>query len=63
MSASDKLQTMELIWDSLCHEAEDMSSPSWHKDVLAKREEAINNCTESFEDWGKAKSDIIKQAK
>lgn len=57
MSVSEKIQTMELLWDSICHENADISSPSWHGDVLSARE----NHAENFEDWNKAKSDITKK--
>ena len=36
MSVRERLQTMEQLWDSLCHDAE-LHSPEWHRDVLAER--------------------------
>lgn len=37
MSVHERLTVMEQIWDSLCHEEKTPNSPSWHKDILAKR--------------------------
>lgn len=43
MSTLERLQTMERLWDVLCHELEEPESPSWHADVLAHRRERINS--------------------
>ena len=37
MSLAQKLQTMELIWQSLAADAERVESPHWHKTVLESR--------------------------
>jgi hypothetical protein len=37
MDKTQKLQTMEAIWDSLIHEATELESPDWHRDVLVER--------------------------
>ena len=37
MSVIERLQVMEHLWDSLCHDAEEMKSPGWHQTVLADR--------------------------
>jgi putative addiction module component (TIGR02574 family) len=36
MSVTERLQTMEQLWDSLCRDAA-LPSPEWHRDVLADR--------------------------
>ena len=61
MSVSEKIQTMELLWDSICHDNADISSPAWHGDVLSVRETLLTSHAENFEDWNKAKSDIAKK--
>ena len=37
MSMTERLQAMELLWSSIASAPEDLQSPSWHGDVLAKR--------------------------
>ena len=37
MSKTERLQTMEAIWDTLIHESTEAPSPEWHGDVLAER--------------------------
>ncbi len=58
MSSEEKIRTMETIWDDLCREADRITSPSWHRDVLHEREEQVKEGSASFIDWEKAKKDI-----
>jgi len=37
MSVAERLQVMEQLWDALCRDAEEITSPKWHRDVLADR--------------------------
>ena len=37
MSVTERLQAMEQLWDALCHDTKDMTSPDWHHAVLADR--------------------------
>ncbi len=58
MSIEEKIQSMENIWSNLCKKADDLPSPSWHKDVLQERKESIKKGDEKFVDWDKAKEYI-----
>jgi len=58
MSTEDKIRTMEIIWDDLCKKTENLSSPSWHKDILDEREKDIESGKEEFIDWNEAKKQI-----
>lgn len=55
MSATDRLQIMETIWDSFQYEQEAIKSPQWHKDILAERKLKI--------DSGEAKFLSLKEVK
>ena len=48
MNITEKIQIMETIWDDLCHTADAIVSPEWHKDVLQKREKKIQDGTATF---------------
>ena len=37
MSIAERLRVMELLWDALARDAEQMPSPEWHREVLADR--------------------------
>ena len=58
MSTKEKIRIMEAIWDDLCKKADSLTSPSWHKNVLHKREERRKNGDDEFIDWSKAKKHI-----
>ncbi len=62
MSIEEKIRAMETIWENLCKKADSISSPSWHQDVLADREEQIQNGTYPFIDWNQAKDYIRNKA-
>ena len=63
MSIHDKISTMECIWDDLCRNAGDITSPEWHKDILDDREKSLKSRTDSFVDWEDAKRKIRKSIK
>ncbi len=44
----NRIMLMEELWDSLCHENEEMKSPSWHKEILADRMQAIQSGKSKF---------------
>ena len=58
MSLADKLQTMETIWDDLCHHVQDIAVPEWHQEELAARELSLLEGKERFSDWESAKDAI-----
>ena len=37
MSVAERLQLMEQLWEALCRNGEQVTSPEWHRDVLADR--------------------------
>jgi hypothetical protein len=61
MSVEEKIQAMESLWNDLCSRADDMVSPSWHGNILAEREHAVERGQEKFEDWDRAKRNIKKE--
>lgn len=61
MSVEEKLQMMELLWEDLSSRTNEMTSPSWHGDILREREANIDRGTEQFEDWDEAKQKIEEE--
>ncbi len=55
MPIEKRLMLMEEIWDSLCHENEEISSPAWHQEILDERMQLIKS--------GKAKFLSIQEIK
>lgn len=48
MSSSEKLQTMESLWDSLRDEKTELVSPQWHEQALAVRTAKIADGSAKF---------------
>lgn len=48
MSTLERLQSMEALWDALCHEEQEIESPLWHKDILGERQKKIDNGAAEF---------------
>ena len=63
MTISDKLRTMETIWDDLRRTPEEVPSPAWHADVLHARDVRVRERRSSFGDWGDAKRRIRERTK
>ena len=58
MSVEDKLQAMEILWDDLCRNEQDIPSPPWHGELLRAREDALSRGEDEVEDWEAAKQRI-----
>ncbi len=58
MTTAEKLRALELLWESLCRRPDDVPSPSWHGDVLQKREKSVQDGSSTFVDWVEAKQNI-----
>ena len=48
MSISERLRTMEAIWDSLLYDDAHMPSPEWHENILAERMKKIDDGSAAF---------------
>ena len=48
MSVTEQLQAMEQLWDALCHGTKDLTSPDWHRQVLADRKKRAESGESKF---------------
>lgn len=48
MSVSERLQTMEQLWDALAREESKVPSPEWHGQVLAERKARVERGEAKF---------------
>lgn len=44
----NRIMLMEELWDSLCHENEEIKSPTWHQEILEERMELIKSGQAKF---------------
>jgi hypothetical protein len=58
MTSEEKLQTMELLWDELASNSEEMISAPWHKKILEQTEEKIAGGEDHFVSWELAKKQL-----
>ncbi len=58
MTTKDKLKAMEQLWDDICRDLPDFSSPAWHEHILKEREQKLREGKDKFVDWDQAKKDI-----
>ena len=50
LSFDQKMQLMERLWVDLS-KSNELASPAWHGDLLAKRREAVLKGETTLEDW------------
>ncbi|WP_028573793.1 addiction module protein [Desulfonatronovibrio hydrogenovorans] len=48
LSVAERIQVMEIIWDSLAHHQTEIESPQWHYDILKQRKQEIDNGAARF---------------
>ncbi|TLU82789.1 MAG: cysteine methyltransferase [Chlorobium sp.] len=48
MSKCERLQAMEVLWDSLLYENDDLEAPDWHENILQERKEKIESGNAKF---------------
>lgn len=63
MTTIEKVRIMEYLWDDLCKHSDKVPSPSWHEEALTRREEAVRNGKEKFNDWHVEKEKIRQSLK
>jgi len=55
MTMTERLQTMELLWDAVCHAPTEPDSPDWHRGELVRRKARMES--------GEAKFMTVQEAK
>jgi hypothetical protein len=63
MTTAEKLRAIELIWEDLSRDSENLPSPSWHEDVLLEREQKLKSGETGFVEWSAAKQQIRNSVK
>lgn len=58
MTISEKLATMELLWEDLCRLNENIPPFSWHGQILKEREKLISEGKATFSNLNDAKTRI-----
>jgi hypothetical protein len=61
MTLSEKLQTMETLWDDLCRREAGVPVPSWQKSVLDERDRLIGQGRVRFSNWEAARKRLSRK--
>ena len=48
MTVAEKLQAIEVLWEDLARNPDDIPSPAWHEEVLAERQRLIKEGKAKF---------------
>ncbi len=48
MSTAERLRAMEVLWDALCENADEIESPDWHGQILEERRKRIQSGDAQF---------------
>lgn len=59
MSSVERLSAMEALWDAMCHEEKEPTSPDWHGELLETRRAKIASGEAKFVSLEEAKKRIL----
>lgn len=58
LSLQEKLEMMEVLWESISSSGAEIEVPQWQQDILAERQRLIDEGKAAFIDWDTAKNQI-----
>ena len=61
LTAAERLELMEVLWDGISHNERNFESPAWHAEDLRKTEERVAAGLETFHDWDDVKARLLGQ--
>ena len=60
MSAAEKVELLEVVWQSLSSQPHDVRSPAWHQQVLEARRQNLDAGQTAISPWSEAKARLMK---
>jgi hypothetical protein len=58
MSAEQKLQTIEALWEDLSKSSSEPVSPAWHEHLIERTNARLEDGSERVVDWESAKKEL-----
>jgi hypothetical protein len=58
MTVEEKFKAMEMLWDDLCRNEQQIPVADWQKELLDERQRQIDTGEAKFTDWESAKKRI-----
>ena len=62
MTVEEKLKAVEILWDDLCQNEEQIPVADWQKELLDERQQQIDAGEAKFSDWESAKKRIRERS-
>jgi putative addiction module component (TIGR02574 family) len=62
LSVPEKVRLLEQVWQSLCDQPEEITSPEWHAEVLSKRARRLADGGAVRVPWSEAKAHLQRLA-
>jgi putative addiction module component (TIGR02574 family) len=59
LSAEEKLEYVQALWDRVSEHPEDVPVPDWHRDVVAQRLAAHRRGDMSSRPWSEVREDLL----
>jgi hypothetical protein len=60
MTLAEKILLLEQVWDNLCRESGDVTSPEWHNEVLQERKRRLETGEATLSTWADAKARLMQ---
>ncbi len=61
LTKAKKLRLMDALWADMSQNEAGITSPPWHGDVLAQRQQRVDTGEATFNDWDDAKKRLRDQ--
>lgn len=62
-SREEKLRVVQVLWEDLSREADQIESPEWHREALEETDRRLKAGQESVIDWSEAKKELRNRLK
>ena len=61
LTAAERLELMEVLWDGISHNESGYASPEWHHEALQASEQAVEEGRATFTDWPEAEAELRRK--
>ncbi len=61
LTSAERVELMNVIWDSLDAKAQENESPAWHEEELRRRSEEVASGKAEFTKWEDAQSEVLRR--
>lgn len=63
MTLAQKMEVLERVWDSVREQENKLESPAWHGEVLAERQQLVEEGKATFAPWDEVKERLHRKTR